>query len=59
VGAISDEMLFYCGSRGISKDEAVAAIVSGFCDPISREIPLEYSIEMNRMIRMDMEGSVG
>jgi Fe-S cluster assembly protein SufB len=59
VGRISDDMLFYCGSRGIPEDEAATAIVNGFIEPVSKEMPLEYSVELNRMIRMDMEGSVG
>ena len=59
VGKISDEMLFYFGTRGIPEDEAAETVVNGFCSPVSRELPLEYSLEMNRMIKMDMEGSVG
>ncbi|MEM4633771.1 MAG: Fe-S cluster assembly protein SufB [Candidatus Anstonellaceae archaeon] len=59
VGRISEEQLFYLQSRGIDADEAVALIVRGFIEPIVKELPLEYAVEMNRLIEMEMEGSVG
>ncbi|MCX8174611.1 MAG: Fe-S cluster assembly protein SufB [Candidatus Micrarchaeota archaeon] len=59
MGRISDEQLLYLQSRGIEPDEAVAMVVRGFVEPIVRELPLEYAVEMNRLIEMEMEGSVG
>jgi len=59
VSKISDEQLFYLMSRGLSEDEASAMIVRGFIEPISRELPLEYAVELNRLIELEMEGSVG
>ena len=56
IGRISDEAVFYLMSRGISETEARAMIVSGFADPDSRELPLEYAAEMNNLIRLEMEG---
>ena len=46
-------------SRGIAKDEAMAMIVRGFIEPIAKQLPLEYAVELNRLIEMEMEGSVG
>jgi len=59
VSKIGDEQLFYLMSRGISADEAAAMIVSGFIEPIVKELPMEYAVEMNRLIQLQMEGSVG
>ena len=59
VGQISEELLFYLRSRGLTEDAAMAMIVNGFIDPIVRELPLEYAVEMNRLIEMEMEDSVG
>jgi Fe-S cluster assembly protein SufB len=59
VGRISEEQLFYLMSRGIDAEEALALVVRGFIEPIVRELPLEYAVEMNRLIEMEMEGSVG
>lgn len=59
VSKISEEQLFYLMSRGLAKDEAGAMIVRGFIEPISRELPLEYAVELNRLIELEMEGSVG
>lgn len=59
VGKLSEEDLFYLMSRGISKDDARAMIVNGFIEPIVRLLPLEYAVEMNRLIELEMEGSVG
>ncbi len=59
VEKLGDEKLFYLMSRGLSKADAESALVLGFMEPVTREIPLEYSIELNRLIRLEMEGSVG
>ena len=59
VSKIGDEQLFYLQSRGIDKEEAAAMIVSGFIEPIVKELPMEYAVEMNRLIELQMEGSVG
>lgn len=59
VGRISEEQIFYLQSRGIEPEEAVALVVRGFIEPIVKELPLEYAVEMNRLIEMEMEGSVG
>ena len=59
VSKISEEQLFYLASRGIAKDEAMAMIVRGFIEPIAKQLPLEYAVELNRLIEMEMEGSVG
>jgi Fe-S cluster assembly protein SufB len=56
---LGEERLFYLTSRGISKSEAEGLLVNGFIQPVSREIPLEYLIELNRLINIEMEGSVG
>ncbi|MGN0837661.1 MAG: Fe-S cluster assembly protein SufB [Pyramidobacter sp.] len=59
IGRISDEAVFYLMSRGIPEDEARAMIVSGFADDVSKELPLEYAVEMNNLIRLEMKGSIG
>lgn len=59
IGRISDEAVFYLMSRGISEEDARAMIVSGFADDISKELPLEYAVEMNNLIRLEMKGSIG
>lgn len=59
VGKLSEEDLFYAMSRGLSEPEAKTMIVRGFVEPIMQQIPLEYAVEMNRLIEMEMEGSVG
>ena len=59
VSKIGAEQLFYLMSRGLSEAEASAMIVSGFVEPITKELPLEYAVEMNRLIQLQMEGSVG
>ena len=59
VSKIGDEQLFYLMSRGLSQAEASAMIVAGFVEPIVKELPLEYAVEMNRLIQIQMEGSVG
>src|SRR4029079_2845681 len=59
VSKIGEEQRFYLMSRGLSESEASAMIVSGFVEPITKELPLEYAVEMNRLIQLQMEGSVG
>jgi len=59
VSKIGEEQLFYLMSRGISEEEAMAMIVRGFIEPIAKELPLEYAVELNRLIELEMEGSVG
>jgi Fe-S cluster assembly protein SufB len=59
VGRISDEQIFYLMSRGISEEQAVQMIVSGFIEPVIKELPLEYALELNRLIALEMEGSLG
>jgi Fe-S cluster assembly protein SufB len=59
VSKISDDQLFYLMSRGMSEDEAMATIVRGFVEPIARELPMEYALELNRLIELQMEGAVG
>jgi Fe-S cluster assembly protein SufB len=59
VSKVSDEQLFYLQSRGISEQEAMLMIVNGFIEPIVKELPMEYAVEMNRLIQLEMEGSVG
>ncbi|TEX44681.1 MAG: Fe-S cluster assembly protein SufB [Actinomycetales bacterium mxb001] len=59
VSKISEDQLFYLMSRGLSEDEAMAMIVRGFVEPIARELPMEYALELNRLIELQMEGAVG
>lgn len=59
IGRISDESIFYLMSRGLSEEEAKAMLVRGFAEPISKELPLEYAVEMNNLIRLEFEGSIG
>lgn len=59
IGRISDEAVFYLMSRGISEEDARAMIVSGFADDVSKELPLEYAVEMNNLIRLEMKDSIG
>jgi Fe-S cluster assembly protein SufB len=59
VSKIGEEQLFYMQSRGVEEFEAMAMIVRGFIEPISKELPMEYSVELNRLISLNMEGSVG
>lgn len=58
-GKISEEKMFYLQSRGLNAEEAMGLVVSGFIEPIVRELPLEYAVELNRLIELEMEGSVG
>lgn len=59
IGRISDEAIFYLMTRGISEEEARAMLVRGFVEPISKELPLEYAVEMNNLITLELEGSIG
>ncbi|MBR1651331.1 MAG: Fe-S cluster assembly protein SufB [Lachnospiraceae bacterium] len=59
IGRISDETVFYLMSRGLSEEEARALIVRGFADNVSKELPLEYAVEMNNLITLEMKGSIG
>jgi Fe-S cluster assembly protein SufB len=59
VSKVSDDQLFYLMSRGMSEEEAMAMIVRGFVEPIARELPMEYALELNRLIELQMEGAVG
>ena len=59
IGKISDDAVFYLMSRGISEEEAKALIVSGFADNVSKELPVEYAVEMNNLIRLEMKGAIG
>lgn len=59
IGKISDDTIFYLMSRGMTEIEAKAMIVSGFAEPIAKELPLEYAVEMNHLIQLEMEGSIG
>ena len=59
VSKVGEEQLFYLMSRGMPEEEAMALIVRGFIEPIARQLPLEYAVELNRLIELEMEGSVG
>ena len=59
VSKVGEEQLFYLMSRGLTADEATAMIVNGFFEPFTKELPLEYAVELNRLIKLEMEGSVG
>ncbi|CAM5391034.1 hypothetical protein SALBM217S_06285 [Streptomyces griseoloalbus] len=59
VSKVSEDQLFYLMSRGLSEDEAMAMIVRGFVEPIAKELPMEYALELNRLIELQMEGAVG
>ena len=59
VSKVEDEQLFYLMSRGLTEEEATSMVVSGFIEPLVKELPMEYAIEMNRLIQLQMEGSIG
>ncbi len=59
IGRISEEAIFYLMSRGLSEDDAKALIVGGFAEPIAKELPVEYAVEMNNLINLEMKGSIG
>lgn len=59
IGRIGDDMMFYLMSRGIGEEEASTMVVNGFASPVSKELPLEYAVEMNNLIKLEMEGAIG
>ena len=59
VGKIGDEQIFYLMTRGFSEEEALTLIVNGFMEPFTKELPMEYSLELNRLIKLEMDNSVG
>jgi Fe-S cluster assembly protein SufB len=59
IGRISDETIYYLMQRGISEEEAKAMIVRGFVEPITKELPLEYAVELNNLINLELEGTIG
>ena len=59
VSKISEEQLFYLMSRGLTKSQATEMIIMGFLEPFTRELPMEYAVELNQLLKLDMEGSVG
>lgn len=59
IGRISEDSIFYLMSRGLSEDDAKALIVGGFAEPIAKELPVEYAVEMNNLINLEMKGSIG
>jgi len=59
VSKVSDEQLFYLRTRGLDEDAALAMIINGFLEPVTKELPMEYAVELNRLIQLEMEGSVG
>jgi Fe-S cluster assembly protein SufB len=59
VSKIGEDQMFYLMSRGLTEDEAAAMIVRGFIEPIAKELPMEYALELNRLIELQMEGAVG
>ncbi|MCB2654498.1 SufD family Fe-S cluster assembly protein, partial [Listeria monocytogenes] len=58
VSKVSEEQLFYLMSRGLSEEEATEMSVMGFIEPFTKELPMEYAVEMNRLIKFEMEGSI-
>jgi Fe-S cluster assembly protein SufB len=59
VSKVADDQIFYLMSRGLSEEQAMAMIVRGFIEPIAKELPMEYAVELNRLIELQMEGSIG
>ena len=59
VGRISPEKIFYLTSRGITEEEAKKLVVSGFIEPVTKQLPMEYAVELNKLIELEMEGSLG
>ncbi len=59
VSKISEDQLFYLMSRGLSEEQATEMIVMGFLEPFTRELPMEYAVELNQLMKLDMSGSVG
>ena len=59
VSKISEEQLYYLMSRGLSKEEATQMIILGFIEPFTKELPMEYAVELNQLLKINMEGAVG
>ena len=59
VSKVGDDQLFYLMSRGLSEEQATAMVVAGFIEPIVKELPMEYAVELNRLVELSMEGAVG
>ena len=59
VSKVSEDQLFYLMSRGIKKEDALQMIVMGFIEPFAKELPMEYAVELNRLIQLNMEGAIG
>ena len=59
VGKIGDEQIFYLMSRGFTEEESLTLIVNGFMEPFTKELPMEYAVELNRLIKLEMDDSVG
>ena len=59
VSKVSSAQLFYLMSRGLNEDEALAMIVNGFFEPFTRELPMEYAVELNKLMALEMEGAIG
>ena len=59
VSKISEEQLFYLMSRGLSKEDATQMIILGFIEPFTRELPMEYAVELNQLLKINMEGAIG
>ena len=59
IGRISDGAIFYLMSRGMSEEDARSMIVTGFAEPVAKELPVEYAVEMNNLIKLEMEGAIG
>lgn len=59
IGRISDDAIFYLMSKGLSEEEAKLMIIRGFVEPISKELPLEYAVELNKLIELELEGTIG
>ena len=59
VGKIGDDQIFYLMTRGFSEEEALTLIVNGFMEPFTKELPMEYAVELNRLIKLEMDNSVG
>ncbi|MGB0603139.1 MAG: SufD family Fe-S cluster assembly protein, partial [Candidatus Poseidoniaceae archaeon] len=59
VSKVSNDQLFYLMARGHSEEEAMGMIVNGFFEPFTRELPMEYAVELNRLLELEMEGAIG
>ena len=59
VGRVSEETISYMMSRGLSEAEAMSMVVNGFIEPVTKQLPMEYALELNRLVALEMEGSIG